>query len=107
MSNETTDKIQIFFTSSNEFGYGEVVYFQAKTGSTASVLIVNRNEALLPSFRQHSSFFADAMRVITESLVERRGFADTSVDEISISRTAKGKQIGFDRNGEIIGGSGN
>ena len=98
VSQQPFDKLQVFFSSGNQFGYRKVVHFKAKTCSPTGILIVNRNEALLPSSRQYRGFFADAVGIVAEGLMKWGSLTYAPVDQFGVARCAERKQIGLDGN---------
>ena len=74
MPQQTGNEVQVFLAARHQFGDGQVVNFKAKPSAPAGVLIVNGDQTLTPSFRQHGRLNRDTVGVVTESLMKRRAF---------------------------------
>ena len=91
MPKQGFNEIQILFAAGDEFLHGEVVDFQAKTNSSPGIFILDRNEAILPSQRQHGGLLADTVGIVTEGLVKRGALTDAAINQVRILRAAQGE----------------
>ncbi len=103
MPQQTAYETNILFPSCNEFGYGQVMDFEAQGSPVAGIFVSNCNQPLFPSLRQDCGLFANTVRVVTERVMKWREFTDASIDQFSVALAAKSKHIGFNRNQQLFG----
>ena len=103
MSQQIRDKGNVLLAPGREFCHGQVVDFQAQAATITGVRIPHRDQAILPARRQNRRVFRHAVGVITEGLMKWRTFANGAVNQVGITRVAKGEHVRFDGNQKIGG----
>lgn len=93
---QATNEIEILLATGDEFGYGEVMDFQAESGAASSVGIAHGHEPFLPARRQNGSVQGHPVGVVAKGLVKGRAFANGAVDQVGVSRIPQREHVGFD-----------
>ena len=93
MEAQTPQEFEIFFSASHQFRNRKVMDFETQAGTRSGVFIAHRDEPTSPSIRQDSSVFTDSMGVVAKCLMERGTFADATVDQLTVVRTAQRENV--------------